>query len=341
MTDDGSADSGDGSGLGSPNGSGSGSKKRSDEGRGSGRTDGRRDSDKDRANRGDDANRANRGSDADAADDADRADSSHGDVSQAGSSLSDEEIASALSQFEQELSEAGAADGPSDASGKGDDFDIPDIADDPSLLGIPDTADDLLSEAGAADAGIPDADASAAGSGADSSSDAAADVTAGFDEELEGLIGNRAKAAAIITRLASAELLAAFCRMSDIDADCIDGDQGAVAVLRDLDGNAPEVAATDLTDVVNGMAVVLAVNRADRLDATLYLQGEPGQTFAPPVLFSSSASFVEDLMLGLTSVDDLRGQGASIVASDGMDQAEAMRVIARHTRFGRRGGVNG
>lgn len=205
------------------------------------------------------------------------------------------------------------------------------------MLGIPDTADDLLSEAGAADAGIADAvdPDSASGDGS------ASDVPTGFDEELEGLIGNRAKTAAIITRLASAELLAAFCRMSAIDADCIDGDQGAVAVLRDLDGDAPEVAAADLTDVVSGMAVVLAVNRADKLDATLYLQGERGQTFAPPVLFSSSASFVEDLMLGITTVDDLRGQGASIVASDGMDEAEAMRVIARHTRLGRRGRPDG
>uniref|UniRef100_UPI0037DCDBFA hypothetical protein n=1 Tax=uncultured Bifidobacterium sp. TaxID=165187 RepID=UPI0037DCDBFA len=229
----------------------------------------------------------------------------------------------------------GGLSGGHDGPGESDDFDIPDIADDPSLLGIPDTADDLLSEAGAADTGISDADAG--GSGAGSAPDSASDATSGFDEELEGLIGNRAKASAIITRLASAELLAAFCRMSDIDADCIDGDQGAVAVLRDLDGDAPEVAAADLTDVVSGMAVVLAVNRADKLDATLYLQGEPGQTFAPPVLFSSSASFVEDLMLGIATVDDLRGQGASIVPSDAMDQAEAMRVIARHTRLGRRG----
>ena len=30
----------------------------------------------------------------------------------------------------------------------------------------------------------------------------------------------------------------------------------------------------------------------------MYVEGESGQTFAPPVLFTSTASFVEDLMLG-------------------------------------------
>ena len=34
----------------------------------------------------------------------------------------------------------------------------------------------------------------------------------------------------------------------------------------------------------------------------MYLQGKVGQTFAPPVLFTSTAPFVEDLLLGITDV---------------------------------------
>ena len=115
-----------------------------------------------------------------------------------------------------------------------------------------------------------------------------------FEDELQGLLGNRAKTAVIITRLTSPQLLAAFCQISDISAQCVGSEQGAVAILRNLDGDGPEAAARDITTVVAGMPVILAVNRADKLEAILYVEGESGQTFAPPVLFTSTASFVED-----------------------------------------------
>ena len=120
------------------------------------------------------------------------------------------------------------------------------------------------------------------GSVADAVNEAMADVvdpSLGFDNELAGLLGNKAKVALIVTRLASAELLAAFCQLSDISAACIGANQGAVAVLKNLDGDGPEAAAKDLTTVVSGMAVILAVNRADKLEVAMYVQGEAGQTF--------------------------------------------------------------
>lgn len=85
------------------------------------------------------------------------------------------------------------------------------------------------------------------------------------------------------------------------------------------------------------MPVILAVNRADELEATLYVEGESGQTFAPPVLFTSTASFVEDLMLGITDLDGLKDSGLTIVDSADLDRDDAMKVIAEHTRFGRGG----
>ena len=80
-----------------------------------------------------------------------------------------------------------------------------------------------------------------------------------FDDELQGLLGNRAKVAVIITRLASARLFAAFCQLSDISAQCLASPQGAVAVLRNLDGDGPEAAIKDLTTVVSGMPAVLSL----------------------------------------------------------------------------------
>ena len=60
-----------------------------------------------------------------------------------------------------------------------------------------------------------------------------------FEDELQGLLGNRAKTAVIITRLTSPQLLAAFCQISDISAQCVGSEQGAVAILRNLDGEVP------------------------------------------------------------------------------------------------------
>ncbi|WP_236023824.1 hypothetical protein [Bifidobacterium miconis] len=173
--------------------------------------------------------------------------------------------------------------------------------------------------------------------GAQDRNDQPADLSSQFEDELAGLLGNKAKAAVIITRVASAQLLAAFCQLSDISADCVDSPEGAVAVLRGLDGDGPEAAAKDLTTVVDGMAVVLAVNRADKLEATMYLRGKPGETFAPPILFNATAPFVEDLMLGIGGLDSLKAQGATIVASSSMTHDQAMQVLAEHTRFGRGG----
>lgn len=161
------------------------------------------------------------------------------------------------------------------------------------------------------------------------------DAAAAFDDELQGLLGNKAKAAVLITRVASARLLAAFCQLSDVSADCIGSEEGAVAILRNLDGDGPEVAARDLTIVVSGMSLVLAVNRADKLEATVYLQGKPGQMIAPPLLFTSTAPFVEDLLLGITDEDGLIGTGMKVEQSADLDHDQAMAVIAEHTKFGR------
>ncbi|MCI1219193.1 MAG: hypothetical protein LKF99_01430 [Bifidobacterium sp.] len=230
----------------------------------------------------------------------DDGDASPGDSGD-GAYFSDEELQAALEGFEKEFDgqESGQPQSPNDSDGIGQD----------------------------------------AHDGVDEDAEQGTDMPAGddFDEELRGLVGDKAKIAALITRLASAQLLAAFCQLADIAADCIGSEQGAVAVLRNLDGDAPEAAAKDLTTVVSGMAAVLAVNRADKLESTLYLHGEAGQTFAPPILFASTPGFVEDLMLGIASLDDLRVQGLHSIDSAALSRDQAMTVIADHTRFGRSG----
>lgn len=221
--------------------------------------------------------------------------------------FSDEELEAALAGFEKEFSDDAASDGKSsDQDGASADS------------SVDSSTDDVANAVNEAMADV-------------------VDPSVGFDNELAGLLGNKAKIALIVTRVASAELLAAFCQLSDISAECIGSNQGAVAVLKNLDGDGPEAAAKDLTTVVSGMAVVLAVNRADKLEATMYMQGDAGQTFAPPVLFNSTPRFVEDLMLGIVTLVQLKSQGFEVVNSADLNHDQAMDILARHTRQGRAG----
>lgn len=233
------------------------------------------------------------------------------DFGDAAAHFSDEELAKAMEGFEREFADAETSDisdldDAIDATSTDDGDALPDIGD----VDVPDDASSI-------------------------------DPAAGFEDALAGLLGDKAKMAAIVTRLASAQLLAAFCQISDISADCVGSNQGAIAVLRNLDGDAPEAAARDITTVVGGMSVVLGVNRADKLAVTVYAGGQGGQTLAPPILFNSTPRFVEDLMLGITTVAQLRTQGFEVINSASLDHDAAMKVIAEHTRFGRGGSTRG
>lgn len=136
---------------------------------------------------------------------------------------------------------------------------------------------------------------------------------ADFEDELQGILGNKAKGAVLCTHLASAELLAGICRLADIDALCVGDRYGAVAILRDLEGNAPETAAHDLTTVISGMDALLVVNRADKLEASIYTDGEAVEQIPPPFAFPTLAPFVEDYMIGLVDVAGIEAQAEETV----------------------------
>ena len=232
-----------------------------------------------------------------------------------GQHFSDEELEAAVAGFEKEFAEEASGNAP-------DVFNAADVSDMPADMPVASDMPDMEHVE------IPD-DASEI------------DPSVGFDEALAGLLGDKAKMAALITRVASAELLAAFCQLADISADCVGSNQGAVAVLRNLDGDSPEAAARDITTVVTGMSAILVVNRADKLHIALYAGGVAGSELAPPILFNSTPRFVEDVMLGITTVEQLKTHGFEVINSAQYDHTSAMRVISKHTRFGKGGSTRG
>ena len=62
----------------------------------------------------------------------------------------------------------------------------------------------------------------------------------------------------------------------------------------------------------------------------MYVQ-EAGQSFAPPVLFTSTPRFVEDLMLGIVTLNQLKTQGFEVVDSADSTMTRRMQILANHT----------
>lgn len=151
-----------------------------------------------------------------------------------------------------------------------------------------------------------------------------------FDAQLEGILGERAKAAAILTPLRSQRLLAAFCALCGIKADCVGSQDGAVALLTQLDGQAPEHAAASLTHLISGLSVILIVNRADKLEAKPWIDGKSGEKVPPPVVLAQEPQFVEGYLIGVEGRKSIHLQHDGIM-SDGMDRDQASKVIFEET----------
>jgi hypothetical protein len=155
--------------------------------------------------------------------------------------------------------------------------------------------------------------------------------TSNFDDELEGLLGNKAKVALILSSLASAELLAAFCYLAEISVLCVGSKKGAVGILKDLEGDGPEQAVKKLTQTISGFSVALAVNRASKLQVHMWVDGAAGDEIAPPLVLSASADFVEDLLIGASDVDEF-SKSKKVIDSAALSRDDAFKIIAKFTK---------
>lgn len=187
------------------------------------------------------------------------------------------------------------------------------------------------------------ADADAADT-ADSSDVAPTDASDDFDRDLKDvedlesslmqMLGEKASSALLITRLRDPDVLAALSVLADVDDYCIGDRFGAVAILKNLDGSHPEDAAAHLTKLVTGLSAILVVNRAGRIEAHQWVNGQQGESFPPPIVFANAPAWVEDLLVGQVSLDELLND-PSIVPLDSQDYTKAasfgvLQQVVRH-----------
>lgn len=189
--------------------------------------------------------------------------------------------------------------------------------------------DDNLTDTYGNSAPASSAFSAASSSSSESSVDDNFSIDPNFDDELAGIIGDKAKMAMLITQVRDPQFLAALCKLMDIDALCVGFPTGSCAILHNKDGQAPEEGARELSDVVAGMSVVSCVNRADKITATHWLNGTVVENMTPPLLFTTIDSTIEDLMIGLQNVDDLSVAGYEQVESNTFSTTEEVTKFIR------------
>ncbi|KZM37115.1 hypothetical protein [Oerskovia enterophila] len=138
--------------------------------------------------------------------------------------------------------------------------------------------------------------------------------------------------AVLVTQIAGAEPLAAACSLAQLEIDAVPTEIGALAVLHDLTGDAPQRAAAAVSTLVKGVPLILLTRRGEQLSATRWQDGVEGDVLAPGLVLGGAPEELEDLVTGQTSVAELSG----VVPSAGISRWKAMRLLTSTARKARK-----
>ena len=156
---------------------------------------------------------------------------------------------------------------------------------------------------------------------------------ANFEEDLQGLLGNKAKVAMIIAYVEPAKLLAAFCKMANVSARCFSEEQGSVAVLKNLEGNGPEEDVKKFVEFFFGMDVMLITNRADKITAKIYQAVKEPQEIVAPMALAVWSRDVEDLAICMENADSLEKRGLEMFNSDDLSDLESYKIFQKYGKI--------
>jgi hypothetical protein len=152
-------------------------------------------------------------------------------------------------------------------------------------------------------------------------------------DDLSSLTGSgEPEFAALITQIAGAEPLAAASSLAQLDLDAVPTSVGAVGVLKDRSGDAPEQAAAAISQLVRGVPLVLVTRTGEQMTAVRFADGVRGDELAPGLVLGGAPENVVDLLTGATSVADLDG----VVASTSISKFKAVRMLTSAARKARK-----
>ncbi|PJI94316.1 hypothetical protein [Luteimicrobium subarcticum] len=138
--------------------------------------------------------------------------------------------------------------------------------------------------------------------------------------------------AVVVTQVGAAEPLAAACALAGLEVDAVLSGIGVFVVCRDTSPGAPQRVAETLTRAMSGLPAILLERRDDRITAHRWLDGVQGDKLAPAIVLGGAPDALENLLLGVETVDELPG----VVSSVGMGRFAAMRALASTARAAKR-----
>ncbi len=148
-------------------------------------------------------------------------------------------------------------------------------------------------------------------------------------DDLSSLTGTQNRELAVLlTQVADAEALAAASALAELDVDAVPTPVGALAVLRDPSGDNPEKAASAISRLVAGAALVLVTRAEGQLTCVRYNGGEAEGNLPPGLVLSGAPAALEDLLTGQITVTDLPGG----IGSGGIGRLKAMRMLTSIAR---------
>ena len=152
-------------------------------------------------------------------------------------------------------------------------------------------------------------------------------------DDLSSLTGSgEPEFAALITQIAGAEPLAAASSLAQLDLDAVPTSVGAVGVLRDRSGDAPERAAAAISQLVRGVPLVLVTRTGEQMTAVRFSDGVRGDELAPGLVLGGAPESVVDLLTGATALADVDG----VVGSDSISKFKAVRMLTSAARRARK-----
>ncbi|WP_248616744.1 hypothetical protein [Paraoerskovia marina] len=152
-------------------------------------------------------------------------------------------------------------------------------------------------------------------------------------DDLSSLTGSADPSlAVIVTQIAGAQPLAAACSIAEISADAVPTEVGAVAVLADTKGDAPQKAVSALSQLVRGVPFVLVVKSGEQLTAFRWQDGAVEEELAPGLVLGGAPEVLEDLLVGDGDLSEIDG----VVASGSVSRWKAMRQLTAAARKARK-----
>ncbi|GGB96875.1 hypothetical protein [Cellulomonas carbonis] len=145
--------------------------------------------------------------------------------------------------------------------------------------------------------------------------------------------GGLAPRAVLLTQVAHPEALAAACAVGKVAADAFASPVGALAVLHETAGDAPDTAAAAVSQVLADAMVLLLVQRDGRIAASRWSRGEAGDVLSPALVLDGAPPQVEAFLLGRSAADGL-GEATTSV---GVSRWKAVRLLASAARARRKG----